>query len=73
MISGIFTTLAFVMFLGVGYWAYSRHNRGRFDEAARLPFGEDHPSTTACATTPASPARRNTGNDAPCCCKEPRP
>ena len=41
MISGIFTSVAFLMFLGVVYWAYNRHNRQRFEEAALLPLEND--------------------------------
>jgi cytochrome c oxidase cbb3-type subunit 4 len=55
VISGIFTVLAFVGFLGVTAWAYARHNRARFDEAARLPL-DDEPAkrcgTPACCCPP---------------------
>ena len=37
----IATVLAFATFLGIAWWAYSRHNRERFDEAARIPFEQD--------------------------------
>jgi cytochrome c oxidase cbb3-type subunit IV len=38
----ILATLAsFVIFLGIAWWAYSRRNRERFDEAARIPFEQD--------------------------------
>ena len=37
----IVATLAcLATFLGIVWWAYARHNRDRFDEAARIPF--DH-------------------------------
>lgn len=39
--SGIFTGLAFLAFLGVTCWAYSRRNRARFEDAAQLPLTED--------------------------------
>lgn len=55
MISGIFTVLAFLAFLGITSWAYARHNRARFDEAARLPL-DDEPAINcgkpACCCTP---------------------
>jgi cytochrome c oxidase cbb3-type subunit 4 len=35
------TILSFVSFIGVVGWACSQRNRGRFDEAARLPFKGD--------------------------------
>lgn len=41
MISGIFTLAAFIGFAGITWWAYTRHNRARFEEAAALPLTED--------------------------------
>ncbi len=37
----IVTVLAFVTFIGIVWWAYSRHRRQRFEEAARLPFADE--------------------------------
>ena len=38
----ILATLAsFATFLGLAWWAYARHNRDRFDEAAHIPFEQD--------------------------------
>jgi cytochrome c oxidase cbb3-type subunit 4 len=38
----LMTVLAFVAFIGIVVWAYSRKRQRDFDEAARLPFsGED--------------------------------
>lgn len=37
----IITLVSFITFLGIVGWAYSRKNRERFDEAARLPFTEE--------------------------------
>ena len=38
----ILATLAsLITFLGIGYWAYARGNRSRFDEAAQIPFQQD--------------------------------
>jgi cytochrome c oxidase cbb3-type subunit IV len=37
----IVTVLGFACFLGICFWAYSRHARKGFDEAAMLPFTED--------------------------------
>jgi cytochrome c oxidase cbb3-type subunit 4 len=59
MISGIFTLAALLGFLGVTWWAYTRHNRARFEQAAQLPFTED--------TVPAS-ARDDAA--LPACCRE---
>ena len=39
------TVLSFAAFIGIGWWADSRRNTHRFDEAAQLPFGpEEAPS-----------------------------
>jgi len=37
----VLTVLAFVSFLGICVWAYSRRARKGFDEAEMLPFSED--------------------------------
>ncbi len=37
----IITTLSFIAFLGIVYWAYSKNSKARFDEAAMLPFADD--------------------------------
>jgi len=35
------TLASFATFLGIAWWAYARRNRGRFDQAARIPFDQD--------------------------------
>ncbi|MBC7469887.1 MAG: cbb3-type cytochrome c oxidase subunit 3 [Ramlibacter sp.] len=35
------TLASFGTFLGIAWWAYSRGNRERFDEDARIPFQQD--------------------------------
>ena len=37
----IITTLSFVVFIGIVYWAYNGHQRKAFDEPANLPFIDD--------------------------------
>lgn len=37
----IVTVVSLVTFLGIVMWAWSRRNRERFDEAARLPFQDE--------------------------------
>ena len=32
------TVISFLVFVGIGVWAYSRRRRSDFDEAATLPF-----------------------------------
>ena len=36
-----YTVLVFVLFIGVVIWAYSKHSKKGFDEAANLIFDED--------------------------------
>lgn len=47
MISGAVTLTAFVSFIGISVWAWSRRNRARFEEAARLPL-DDEDSSASC-------------------------
>ena len=35
------TVVSLLVFLGIVVWAWSRRNRERFDEAARLPFQDE--------------------------------
>jgi cytochrome c oxidase cbb3-type subunit 4 len=35
------TLASLACFIGIWCWAYSRGNKARFEEAARLPFAED--------------------------------
>jgi len=37
----IVTVLAFIAFVGIVVWAWSRRNQSSFDEAALLPFRQD--------------------------------
>ncbi len=43
MASGIFTSLTFLAFLGVVYWAWDKRNVERFKEAASLPLNDEEP------------------------------
>jgi len=36
------TVLSLFAFIGIVIWAYSRRNRERFEEAAKLPFANDN-------------------------------
>jgi cytochrome c oxidase cbb3-type subunit 4 len=36
-----FTVASMVVFAGIVFWALSKHNRSRFDDAANLPFADD--------------------------------
>lgn len=48
MISGIITLVAFLSFVGIAVWAWSRHNRARFESAARLPLDDDDSNLPPC-------------------------
>ena len=37
----VVTVISLLAFLGIVAWAWSRRNRERFDEAARLPFQDE--------------------------------
>ena len=37
----IATVLSFVTFIGIWAWAWSRKNRGSFEESGRIPFDQD--------------------------------
>ena len=37
----IMTVVSLLTFLGIVWWAFSRSNGDRFNEAANLPFAED--------------------------------
>ncbi|MBX3591874.1 MAG: CcoQ/FixQ family Cbb3-type cytochrome c oxidase assembly chaperone [Burkholderiaceae bacterium] len=40
VLRGVIAVVCLVLFLGIVWWAYSRHQRARFEEAANLPFVE---------------------------------
>ena len=40
-IRSLVTVVAFVAFIGIVWWAYSRKAKRGFDKAERLPFEED--------------------------------
>ena len=41
LLRSIVTVVTFAVFIGIVWWAMSRRNQARFDEATRLPFGQD--------------------------------
>ena len=40
-VSGIVTAVFIVVFIGIVWWAYSKGNKQRFDDAGRLPLEDD--------------------------------
>ena len=40
-LSGIVTAVFIAVFIGIVWWAYSKGNRQRFEDAGKLPFDED--------------------------------
>ena len=56
MSSGLVTLLAFVSFIGIAIWAWSRQNRERFEEASRLPLEDEQ--LPACCRKPAVDEKR---------------
>lgn len=41
MISGIYTGLMLVVFLGIVAWAWSRQNKSKFEDASQMALKED--------------------------------
>ena len=41
------TVLGFICFLGICFWAYSKHAKSGFEEAAQLPFTGDDDAPAA--------------------------
>ena len=42
MIQGILTTLSLIVFIAIVIWAFSKHKKKDFEEAANLPFADEH-------------------------------
>jgi cytochrome c oxidase cbb3-type subunit 4 len=40
-VSGIVTVVLILVFIGIVWWAYSKGNKQRFEDASKLPFSED--------------------------------
>ena len=47
IISGIVTVIFIVVFIGIVWWAYSKGNKQRFEDAGKLPFDDDEKDTPA--------------------------
>lgn len=39
----LFTVLAFTVFIGIVWWAYSDRRKKAYEEAAKLPLDDDSP------------------------------
>jgi len=46
MFHSLWTIAVLAIFIGIIFWAYSKHRRVDFDEAANLPLEEDQPLAT---------------------------
>ena len=58
----IVTTISFIVFAGIVYWAYSSRQRARFDEAANLPFADsDVPANSVADQASKSPVSNQEG------------
>ncbi|WP_019531222.1 CcoQ/FixQ family Cbb3-type cytochrome c oxidase assembly chaperone [Dasania marina] len=42
---GLATVFAFIAFISICLWAYSKQRKKDFDDAANLPFADDKPSS----------------------------
>jgi cytochrome c oxidase cbb3-type subunit 4 len=45
LLSSIVTVVSLVVFVGILLWAFSRNNKERFEELARLPIDNDTGTT----------------------------
>lgn len=45
VINGLFTLVLLILFIGIWWWAWSGHNREKFDEMARLPLQNNDPKS----------------------------
>ena len=45
LLSSIVTVVSLVVFVGIMLWAFSRNNKERFEELARLPIDNDTGTT----------------------------
>lgn len=52
MISGIITAFLLTAFIGIAIWAWSSHNRERWNRAAELPLLEDDDNRAPPASRP---------------------
>ncbi|RMG34866.1 MAG: cbb3-type cytochrome c oxidase subunit 3 [Gammaproteobacteria bacterium] len=52
------TVAMLVTFLGIVWWAYSKHRRPAFDEAANLPFADERLDRQSIAELEAEDAQK---------------
>ena len=58
MISGIITAIFILVFIGIVWWAFSKGNKQRFEEDARLPFQDDDDSQGIPSPRDIMPAKK---------------
>ena len=58
MISGIITAIFILVFIGIVWWAFSKGNKQRFEEDARLPFQDDDDSQGIPSPRDITPAKQ---------------
>lgn len=52
------TVMAFAAFLGVVWWAYSKRNAKRFEDAANLPFSDEDADRAELGIAPRNEQRK---------------
>ncbi len=45
LLSSVVTVISFVTFVGIWYWAFSRDNKARFEQLARIALEVDEPGS----------------------------
>lgn len=60
----IITSVSFLLFLVIVFWAFSSRQKSRFEEAANLPFDDDevHQRTLETARQSSDPSNRKSGD-----------
>jgi cytochrome c oxidase cbb3-type subunit 4 len=51
-LQSIITLIAFVAFIGIVWWAYSKRQRAAFSEAERIPLDDDAPYRPSAGAQP---------------------
>jgi cytochrome c oxidase cbb3-type subunit 4 len=51
-LQSIITLIAFVSFIGIVWWAYSKRQRTAFSEAERIPLDDDAPYRPSAGAKP---------------------
>lgn len=57
LLSSVVTIISFVTFVGIWYWAFSRNNKARFEQLARIALEVDEPVPSNSGETGQRPGK----------------